>query len=88
MKPLTGPFFIRRNPMDHELIVEPLLAWCKGFIENMVQATDLHRVATASIAIFKQMRQVARESLQAKIPLEAQQLKGTAVVPCCPEAGA
>jgi hypothetical protein len=74
--------------MDHELIVEQLLARCKGFIENILQGPDLHRVATASLAIFEQMRQVAREILQAKIDLEAQQLKGTAVVPCCPEAGA
>jgi hypothetical protein len=74
--------------MDHELIVEQLLARCKGFIENILQGPDLHRVATASLAIFEQMRQVAREILQAKIHLEAQQLKGTAVVPCCPEAGA
>jgi hypothetical protein len=34
------------------------------------------------------MRQLAREILQAKSHLEAQQLTGTAVVPCCPEAGA
>jgi hypothetical protein len=74
--------------MDHELIVEQLLARCKSFIENILQGPDLHRVATASLAIFEQMRQVAREMLQAKIHLEAQQLKGPAVVPCCPEAGA
>jgi hypothetical protein len=74
--------------MDHELMVEQLLARCKGFIENILQATDLHSVATASLAIFEQMRQVAREILQAKIHLEAQQLKGTAVAPCCQEAGA
>jgi hypothetical protein len=74
--------------MDHELIVEQLLARCKGFIENILQSPDLHRVATASLAIFEQMRQVAQEILQAKIHLAAQQLKGTAVVPCCQEAGA
>jgi hypothetical protein len=88
MKPLALPFFIRRNPMDHERIVEQLLARCKGFIEHMLQGPDLHRVATASLAIFEPMRPVAREILQAKIHLEAQQLKGTAVVPCGPEAGA
>jgi hypothetical protein len=53
-----------------------------------LQGPDLHRVATASLAIFEQMRQVAREILQAKLHLEAQQRKGTAVVPYCPEAGA
>jgi hypothetical protein len=74
--------------MDHELIVEQLLARCKRFIENILQGPDLHRVATASLAIFEPMRQVAREILQAKSHLEAQQRKGPAVVPCCPEAGA
>lgn len=63
--------------MDHDLIVEQLLAQCKCFIENILQATDLHSVATASLAIFAQMRQVGRKMLQAKIDLEAQQLKGT-----------
>ena len=67
--------------MDHERIVEQRLARGKGVIENMLQATDLHRVATAARAIFEQ-RQVARARLQATIPLEAQQRKGTAVVPC------
>jgi hypothetical protein len=74
--------------MDHDLIVEQLLAQCKCFIENILQATDLHSVAAASLAIFAQMRQVGRQMLQAKIDLEAQQLKGTAVVPCCQDAGA
>src|SRR5918999_6265627 len=74
--------------MDHDLIVEQLLARCKCVIENILQAADLHSVATASLAIFEPMRQVAREILQAKIQLEAQQLKGTAVAPCCQDAGA
>ena len=74
--------------MDHDLIVEQLLARCKCFIENILQAADLHSVATASLAIFEPMRQVAREILQAKIQIEAQQLKGTAVAPCCQDAGA
>jgi hypothetical protein len=69
--------------MDHDLIVEQLLARCKGFIETILQASDLHRVATASLAIFAQIRPVAREMLQAKIRVEAQQLKGTDVTPCC-----
>jgi hypothetical protein len=74
--------------MDNDLIVEQLLARCKGFIENILQAADLHRVATASLAIFAQVRDVAREILQAKITLEAQQLKGADVVPCCPDSRA
>jgi hypothetical protein len=72
--------------MDHDLIVEQLLDRCKQFIENILQASDLHSVATVSLAIFAQIRQVAREILQAKITVEAQQLKGTAVAPCCPNA--
>jgi hypothetical protein len=65
MKPQNLPLFIRRNPMDHELIVEPLLDRCKCFIEHILQAPDLHSVATASLAIFAQLREVAREILQA-----------------------
>ena len=72
--------------MDHDLIVEQLLARCKGFIETILQASDLHRVATASLAIFEQIRPVAREILQAKITVEAQQLKGTDITPCCEQA--
>jgi Uncharacterised protein family (UPF0236) len=74
--------------MDHDLIVEQLLDRCKGFIESILQASDLHRVATASLAIFTQVRDVAREILPAKITLEARQLKGADVVPCCPESRA
>jgi hypothetical protein len=55
--------------MDHDIIVEQLLDRCKRFIENILQAPDLHSVATASLAIFAQMRDVAREILQAKIAL-------------------
>jgi len=47
---------------------------------------DVHRVATASLAIFGQIRQVVREILQAKFTAEAQQLKGTNVAPCCQNA--
>src|SRR5262245_30994896 len=86
MKPLTLPIFIRRNPMDHDLIVEQLLDRCKQFIENILQASDLHSVATASLAIFAQFREVGWEMLQAKITLEAQQLKGMDIAPCCPDA--
>jgi hypothetical protein len=84
MKPLTLPLFIRRNPMDHDLIVEQLLDRGKGFLENILQAADLHRVATASLAIFAQLREVAREILQAKITVTAQQLKSADILPCCP----
>src|SRR2546430_9380764 len=69
--------------MDHELIVEQLLERCKCFIAHTLQAPDLHRVATASLAIFAQLREVAREMLQAKITWEAQQLKSADVAPCC-----
>ena len=72
--------------MDHDLIVEQLLERCKGFIENILQAPDLHNVGSASLAIFAQMRQVARELLQAKITLEAQQRRSQDVPHCCPEA--
>jgi hypothetical protein len=72
--------------MDHELIVEHLLDRCKCFIESILQAPDLHSVAAASLAIFAQLRQVARDILQAKIDLEAQQRQHTAVTPCCQEA--
>lgn len=70
--------------MDHDLIVEQLMARCKGYIEQILQAPDLHRVATASLAIFAQIRDLGRAMLQAKITLEAQQLKGADVAPCCP----
>jgi hypothetical protein len=72
--------------MDHDLIVEHLLERCKCFIENILQASDLHSVAAASLAIFAQMRQVARDILQAKIDLEAQQRQSTAVPLCCQDA--
>jgi hypothetical protein len=61
--------------MDHDLIVGQLLERCKWFVENILQAPHLHHVGSASLAIFTQRRQVVREMLQAKITLEAQQLK-------------
>jgi hypothetical protein len=70
--------------MDHDLIVEQLLDRCKCFIENILQASDLHSVATASRAIFAQLREVAYEVLQAKMTLEAPQLERADVAPCCP----
>ena len=60
--------------MDHELIVEQLLARCKCFLEDILQASDLDSVATASLAILAQLREIARDMLQVKIDLEAQQL--------------
>jgi hypothetical protein len=53
----------------------------------MLQAPDLHSVASAALAIFAQMRHVARDMLQVKITLEAQQLTRADVTPCCQEAG-
>lgn len=73
--------------MDHDGIVDHLLDRCKGFIENIMQAPDLHSVASASLAILAQMRPVARDILQAKIALEARQLMRADVIPCCQEAG-
>jgi hypothetical protein len=72
--------------MDHDLIVEQLLDRCKGFIESILQAPDLHSVASTSLAIFAQMRQGAREILQAKTVLEAQQCRSREVTRCCPDA--
>ena len=57
--------------MAHDLIVEQLLARCKCFIEHILQASDLHSMATASLAIFVRLCEVAREVLQAKITPEA-----------------
>lgn len=72
--------------MDHDLIVGQLLERCKWFMENILQAPHLHHVGSASLAIFTQRRQVVREMLQAKITLEAQQLKSQDIAPCCQEA--
>jgi hypothetical protein len=72
--------------MDHDRIVEQRLARCKCFLETILQASDLHSVATASRAILEQRRQGAREMLQAKITVEAQPLKGTEVAPGCEHA--
>lgn len=74
--------------MDHDVIVEQLLDRCKGLIENILQASDLHSVGSASLAIFEQMRHVAREILQAKIALEAHQRSRQEVARCCPNARA
>lgn len=72
--------------MDHELIVEHLLERCHCFIENILQTTDLHNIAAASLAIFAQLRQLARDLLQAKIDLEAQPRQRTAVARCSQDA--
>jgi hypothetical protein len=72
--------------MDHDGIVDQVLDRCKGFMENMLQAPDLHRVASASLAILAQMRQVARDILQAKMTLEAQPRTRADITPGCPEA--
>jgi hypothetical protein len=72
--------------MDHDVIVEPGLDRYQRMIENIVQAPDLHRVASAELTLFAQMRPVARDMLQAKIDPEAQKLKSQDVALCCQEA--
>ena len=71
--------------MDHDLIVAQLLDRCQGVLEPILQASALHHVATASLAIFAPLRAFAREMRPATITLEAQQLKGADVAPCGPE---
>jgi hypothetical protein len=73
--------------MDHDGLVDHLRERCKGCIETIMQASDLHSVASASRAIRAQMRPVGRDILQAKIALEARQLRRADVIPCCQEAG-
>jgi hypothetical protein len=73
--------------MGHDIVVEQLLARRQCFIENILQAPDLHGVAAASLAIFEQVYHVARDILQAKITLEAQQHRRADIKPCCLEAG-
>jgi hypothetical protein len=85
MNPQALPLFIRRNPRDHDVSVEPRLDRCKPFLETIVQASDLHRVATASRALFAQLREVAWERLQAKLMREAQPRKSMDIAPGCPE---
>jgi hypothetical protein len=72
--------------MDQNLIVEQVMNHCKRVIEHIFEAADLHTVATASLAIFDQIREVARTILQAKVDLEADKLHRQAVRPCCSEA--
>jgi hypothetical protein len=54
--------------MDHDVIVEQWLDRCKGFLESILQAPDLHRVASASLAIFAQMRQSRETSSTPRSP--------------------
>lgn len=72
--------------MDHDGIVEAWRDRCQRFMENMLQAPDLRRVASASLAIFAPMRRVARDLLQAKITLEAEERRRADVTPCGQEA--
>ena len=51
--------------MDHDLIGEQVLDRCKGLIENMLLASDLHNVGCASVVIFAQMRREGWEILKA-----------------------
>jgi hypothetical protein len=78
--------FTRRDPVDHDIIVEQLLDRCKRLLENIVQAPDFDSVASASLAVVVPMREVAREILQAKITLEAQPRRTWEVARCGPEA--
>jgi hypothetical protein len=55
-----------------------LVQRCKRFIETILGAADLQRAATASVAIFDQMRDGARAMLQATVDLEAHQLHSRA----------
>jgi hypothetical protein len=52
--------------MDHDGNVEQWLDRRKGFIEGILQAPDLQSMASSSLAIFTQIRQVVRDILQAK----------------------
>jgi hypothetical protein len=72
--------------MDHDLIVERLFDRCKGFLEHILQAVELHSVAAASLAILAHIRDVARAVLQAKVELEAQPCRHHALPLCCPAA--
>jgi hypothetical protein len=72
--------------MDQATSVGHLLDRCKRFIEGLLQDTDTQTVATASLAIFARMREVAHALLQANIALEAQRRKKHPVAPCCPGA--
>jgi hypothetical protein len=67
--------------MDRDLIVGQLMNRCKCVSEHIVEAADLQTVATASIAIFEQMREVARAMLQATVDLEAAKRIGNSVRP-------
>jgi hypothetical protein len=55
-------------------------------IENILQASELHSVAAASLAIFEHIRDVGRALLQANVELEAHQARGQAVSHGCQEA--
>lgn len=37
--------------MSHDFIAEQFLEHCKWFMENILQAPDLHNVGSASLAI-------------------------------------
>ena len=69
--------------MDRNLSVGQLMSRCKDVIESITEADDLQTVASAGVAIFEQMREVARVLLQAKGDLEAHKLHSQAVRPYC-----
>lgn len=72
--------------MDQDVIVEQLMHRCKRLMDEILDAQDLQSTATASVAIFEHIREVARAILQAKIDLEVQRLTTQPVASCCPEA--
>lgn len=80
------PHFIGRNPMDRAMIVGQVMQHCKRVIDNVLEAADLQTVATASLTIFDQIREVAGALLQAKVDLEAHTLHSHPVTSCCPGA--
>src|SRR3989442_12589483 len=75
-------FFIGRNPMDRAMIVGQVMQHCKRLIDNVLEAADLQPVATASIALFNQMWEVARALLQAQVDLPAPQPHCQSPSPC------
>jgi hypothetical protein len=73
--------------MDRAMIVGQVRQHCKRLIENVLEAADLQTVATTSLAIFDQMREVARALLQAHGDLEAHTRPSPALPPCGPSEG-
>jgi hypothetical protein len=76
MSPPSIHLLTRRNPTDHDLIVEQLLDRCKGFIESISQAPDLHNVAsTEDDGAVKRRVEVAMVGVMAHIDGRWQEAK-------------